>query len=665
MSKKTVLIVDDDRIIREQLARELKRNFFQTFLAADGKTALETFSKEEIEILLLDIKLPDMDGLEILETVKENKPDCEVIVITGFGTQEIAIQSLRRGAIDYIEKPIRMDELTTALGRAQEKLAEKEKLPYIIKTVLVIDDEVVIVKLLETFLESQGYQTFRAHSGEEGLNIIENNKIDVVIADIRLDGISGLDVLEKVKADKPDCEVIIITGFGTQEIAIQALRRGAIDYIEKPIRMDELTTALRRAQEKLSTKKELSYKHTLLVIDDEDEIVKRLKKFLEKEGYEVLGAHSGEEGLNIIENHKIDVIITDIKMNDMDGVQVLQRAKRLYQDIEGIVVTGYREQELAIRSLRAGAIDYIAKPINLDELLFSVSKAIERINLNRTFLYRNRELKITSEIISKMNEELERRIEERTEELTQTQVQLFQTSKLATLGEMAAGLAHEMNQPLGGIALTATFLRKLIDRGKLSEEEVELALDDIEASVKRMARIIQHIRTFARQDTLKFIQVDVNETIDSALSLLGEQLRLHEIEVVQDLSDDLPQIVGEPYQLEQVWINLIANARDAADEKGEQIADYQKSLQISTTCNSESGLVEVNFSDNGVGIPEETKEKIFEPFFTTKEVGKAMGLGLSISYGIIESHKGKIEFHSKEGEGTTAKVTLPLELDDG
>ncbi len=540
MKTKTVLIVDDDKIIREQLQKELKREFFKTFLASDGKTALESLNQEEIDIVILDVKLPDMDGLEVLKVIKEERPDCEVIVITGMGSQEIAIKSLRKGAIDYIEKPIDLDELSAALGRAQEKLAEK---------------------------------------------------------------------------------------------------------------------------------KELSYKYRLLLIDDEKEIVKRIQKFLEKEGYETVGAYSGKDGLNIIENQKIDVVITDIKMDDLDGIEVLQRAKRLYRDIEGIMVTGFKDQELAIKSLRAGAIDYITKPINLDELLFSIKRAIERINLNRDRLYRNRELKISSEIISKMNEELERRIEERSKELSQTQAQLFQTSKLATLGEMSAGLAHEMNQPLGGISLITKHLNKLIDRGRLSEEEIVSGLGDIETSVKRMAKIIQHIRTFARQDTLDFLQVDVNETIDSALSLLGEQLRLHDIGVLLELSPDLPTITGEPYQLEQVWINFISNARDALGEKEKQIseggsesANYKKHLNISTVYNPESEMpsVEVRFTDNGVGLKEEQKERIFEPFFTTKEVGKAMGLGLSICHGIIESHKGEILTESKAGEETTFRVILPI-----
>jgi DNA-binding response OmpR family regulator len=539
MKKKTVLIVDDDRVIREQLGKELRRRFFTVLLSADGKTALEAVNQEEIAIAILDVKLPDIDGLELLKKIKEKMPDCEVIIITGWGTREIAIQSLRRGAIDYIEKPIKMDELSAALGRAEEKLSERE---------------------------------------------------------------------------------------------------------------------------------ELQYKNRILVIDDEKAIVTLMNKFLEKDGYDVVCALNGKEGLNIIENSKVDVIITDIRMHDMDGIELVQRAKGIYPDIEGIMVTGSEQQEFAVKSLRAGAIDYIVKPVNRDRLLFAVRKAIERINLNRDRLYRNRELKISSEIISKMNEELERRIEERSMELSQTQAQLFQTSKLATLGEMSAGLAHEMNQPLGGISLVAKHIRKLMEREKLSNEEFESGLFDIEASVKRMSKIIQHIRTFARQDTLQFIEVDVNETIDSALSLLGEQLRLHEIDLVRELSPALPRIAGEPYQLEQVWINLIANARDALDEKDKQIsdgrgqvADYKKSLKISTIYDtgSETPCVQVRVDDNGIGLAEKQREKIFEPFFTTKEVGKATGLGLSISHGIIESHKGKIEVESKEWEGSSVQVILP------
>lgn len=538
MKTRKVLIVDDDQLTREQLSRELKRQYCETFLAADGKEGLAIFAKEDINILLLDVKLPDVDGLEFLKKAKEQKPFCEIIVITGFGSEEVAVQSLRRGAIDYLEKPIKFEDLTASLGRAQEKLVERE---------------------------------------------------------------------------------------------------------------------------------ELAYKNTITLVDDDVSVLPPMKRFLEKEGYEVFTAPSGKEGLAIIESNKIDILITDINLGDMNGIELLQNAKKLYRDIEGIVVTGQKDEVLAVESLRAGALDYITKPINLDELLISVQKAVNNINLNRDRLYRNRELKISSEIIAKMNEELERRIEERSRELNQTQAQLFQTSKLATLGEMSAGIAHEMNQPLGGISLVCANIRKMMERGKLTNESLQEDVSDIEKSVHRMTRVINHIRTFARQDTLKFVDMEVAATIDSAMSLLAEQLRLHEIEVVLDLGSNIPKTIGEPYQLEQVWINLISNGRDAMDEKAQKIKDgrlpsedYRKKLIISVSFDPSTNIIKVSFTDNGLGLSPEKKAKMFEPFYTTKEVGKGSGLGLSISYGIIDSHKGKFEVETTEGKGTTMKVLLPV-----
>jgi len=514
------------------------------------------------------------------------------------------------------------------------------------KTVLIVDDDSLISRQLSADLQRSFYDTQTACDGAGAIAIVTQHKIDIVLMDINLPDRSGLSVIKEVKAINPDCEIIVITGYGTQEIAIQSLRYGAIDYIEKPIKLDELHAALGRAQEKLAEKEDYTFGSTLLIIDDDELVTTRLRSFFQKEGFEVFSAGSGAGGLEIINKHKVDVVITDIQMDDMNGIEMLERAKKQYSDIEGIMVTGHKGNELAIKALRAGAIDYITKPINLDELLFSVTGAVERIKLKRTRLYRNRELKISAEIVSKMNEELERRIFERSREFDQIQAQLFQTSKLATLGEMSAGMAHEMNQPLGGIALVAKNMKKLMDLGRLAQPDIEEGLKDIEASVKRMSRIIQHIRTFARQDAFKFSMVDVAETLDAAFSLLDEQLRIHGIEVVKDYAAPLPKISGEPYQLEQVWINLITNARDAMDEKEKLAAanrtnnettvpEYEKKLRVSVIHNPGDRTVTVSVNDNGMGIAPEIRGKVLDPFFTTKEVGQATGLGLSISYGII------------------------------
>ncbi|MBF0336609.1 MAG: response regulator [Nitrospirae bacterium] len=532
-------------------------------------------------------------------------------------------------------------------------------------TVLIVDDDKIIREQLEKEVLRGFFNVEVAEDGKTAIEIIKRREIGILLVDVNLPDINGIDLIRKVKEIKSGCELIVITGYGNIDVAIQSLRNGAIDYIEKPVNIDEFQAALGRAQERLSERDLLIATSSILIIDDDEIVTRRLRTFFEREGYEVFTAANGLSGLETIEFNKIDVVITDIRMKDMDGIEVLKRAKSYYKDIECIMVTGVKDNDYAIKSLRAGAADYITKPVNLDELLMSVKKTVERINLNRTRLYRARELKISSEIISRMNEELEKRIQERSRELDHIQAQLFQTSKLATLGEMSAGIAHEMNQPLGGIALVAKSFRKLLERDKLTRQEVESGLNDIETSVKRMSRIIQHIRTFARQDTLKFTEVDVIDTVTSAFSLLDEQLRLHEIEVVKDLAPGLPKIIGEPFQLEQVWINLITNARDALNEKARQLkankansTAYNKCLKFSVRHNIDTASVVVSVSDNGTGMSPHVRERVLEPFFTTKEVGQATGLGLSISYGIIKSHKGRLEIDSIEGESSTIRVLL-------
>ncbi|MEI6437158.1 MAG: PAS domain S-box protein [Candidatus Omnitrophota bacterium] len=252
--------------------------------------------------------------------------------------------------------------------------------------------------------------------------------------------------------------------------------------------------------------------------------------------------------------------------------------------------------------------------------------------------------------------------------LDDSQAQLFQTSKLATLGEMATGLAHEINQPLGGISLVATVLRKSLEKKILTDEKVASGVKDIEECVKRMTKIITHIRAFARQEALKAQPMDVVETIDSAIGLLSAQLREHEVEVEKVIEPALPQILGEPFQIEQVWINAISNARDSMNAKQAEIAagrmtleGYRKKLVVTVARDTGTGMLAIAFADNGMGISDAHKKKAFEPFFTTKEVGKGTGLGLSISYGIVESHKGTISLDGKVGEGATLKVYLPIE----
>ncbi|MBN1846969.1 MAG: PAS domain S-box protein [Deltaproteobacteria bacterium] len=237
--------------------------------------------------------------------------------------------------------------------------------------------------------------------------------------------------------------------------------------------------------------------------------------------------------------------------------------------------------------------------------------------------------------------------------LKAAQVRLVEDSKMRALGELVAGVAHEINNPL---MASQTILHVILKNSRKDNPERE-RLELIQKCNNRIERIVEHLREFSRQKKPEFRRLDINLPINNALMMTGQQLLNHSIAIVKQLSDDLPEISGDSNQLEQVFLNLIANARDALEgSRGEKV------LTISTDLIDEGGdpYVAVSLHDTGIGIPKENLDKVMEPFFSTKPVGKGTGLGLSLCFGIIESHGGRIEIHSKPDEGTEIKVLLPV-----
>ena len=261
------------------------------------------------------------------------------------------------------------------------------------------------------------------------------------------------------------------------------------------------------------------------------------------------------------------------------------------------------------------------------------------------------------------------------EELQLTQSQLIQSGKLASIGELASGVAHELNQPLMVIRGTAQLVKRSIGKNNMDIGKLLEQLEPILRNTKRMMNIINHLRTFSRQSGMEFRPVDGNKLIEDSLLMISEQLRIHDIEVKNNPDVDLPKIKGDANQLEQVLLNLITNARDAILQRSEvsgKKSENRGRLEIitrmgetdnhqsSTNGQQSQNFVEILIRDNGGGIPADRVDKIFDPFFTTKEVGKGTGLGLSISYGIIKDHQGEISVAETSPTGTTFRIRLPI-----
>ena len=245
----------------------------------------------------------------------------------------------------------------------------------------------------------------------------------------------------------------------------------------------------------------------------------------------------------------------------------------------------------------------------------------------------------------------------REQELREKQDQLVQAAKLATLGELTTGVAHELNNPLNNIGL---FVGNVIDLLEMQCDDAETArttiLRDLHSAmlqVRKATEIITHLRTFGRAAHVSRVPVAVKEVILRSVSLLQEQLRLRQIQLILDLPDNEgPHVIGNSIRLEQVFINLLTNARDAVGESERKV--------ISISCRAEKQEIVLLFQDTGSGIPPGLEERIFDPFFTTKEVGSGTGLGLSITYGIITDHGGTISVTSRPGAGAAFHIRLPL-----
>lgn len=258
--------------------------------------------------------------------------------------------------------------------------------------------------------------------------------------------------------------------------------------------------------------------------------------------------------------------------------------------------------------------------------------------------YLERQIELNREILSLNNE-----LNDYIERLQQTQQQLIQAAKLSSIGELSAGVAHELNNPLAGVLVYTRLMKEKLAKDTCDKEKLISSLDKIESAIEYCTGIIRGLLEFARQSQPLLRPVTVSRAIDKAMSLVGHQAKMKMIEVVREESPMLPLVVADFNQLVQVFINLIVNAVQAMSDGGK--------LSIHTA--TEDGWVSMSVSDNGCGIPPENMDKLFTPFFTTKEDVKGVGLGLAVSYGIIERHGGRIEARSQVGKGSTFTIFLP------
>jgi len=287
---------------------------------------------------------------------------------------------------------------------------------------LIVDDEERICQLLKNELQKEGHEVDYTISSSHVLEKLKDaekgeNAYQLLLLDIKMPKVSGLELLRVIREAHIDLDVIIITGHGDEDKAIEAMQLGAVDYLLKPISLQALYTTIFRLQQKRSRERKELLVPRILVVDDERELCARIKRELEKEGYQVATAYDGIEALEYFKNTHVDVIIADIRMPRMDGLELLEKCKEITDNFIPIVITGFGDHEKATASLRLGAFTYLRKPISLEELIISVGRCIDQLWLRRGFLARRREFEIETALREQYAKNMEKMIAERTKEL--------------------------------------------------------------------------------------------------------------------------------------------------------------------------------------------------------------------------------------------------------
>ncbi len=321
--------------------------------------------------------------------------------------------------------------------------------------------------------------------------------------------------------------------------------------------------------------------------------------------------------------------------------------------IYGSVYRPIKKMVIGTKNIAKGNLDYII-PLDTHDEIGALARSFNRMT---------KDLKRANNELQEWSRTLEKKVADRTEQLQAAQAQLIQSEKLASLGQLAAGVAHEVNNPLAGILVYIKLLLKKFKENELQTEETEKQLLKIERETERSSRIIRNLLDFSRQSEPTLRAVDLNKVIQATLSIVGHQISLDNITLELNLNQQLPLVLADFDQIQQALINVILNATQAMPNGGNLkiTTSVAESIEIG---GAPRNTVRIDVIDTGVGIPKENLNKLFTPFFTTKERGKGVGLGLAALHGIIERHKGKIEVDSKPNIGTTFKIYLEV-LDEG
>jgi two-component system NtrC family sensor kinase len=530
--------------------------------------------------------------------------------------------------------------------------------------ILIVDDDPKMRELLNECLTPLGYDVTQATSGRQALELIGKVPFNVVLLDLMLPDIEGMNVFRDLREQRPETEVIVLTGYASLESAIEALRIGAYDYVTKPFDASVVQSAVRRAVEKHRFRLRLAALNratqAMIATLDPDEVLRlamaEARTMLNAEATAILLLDPANDELRLVASAGTSAaganatgasadlpIGTRVPADAGIGGWMVQNAQpALIDDVQS---DPRCSDDPACALAGPDTRTLLGVPLMYREAVIGVIEAANKASAG--FDEHDRELLGTlagSTAVAIENARLYQAERELRKLVEQSQRQLVQTEKLTATGRLAASLAHEINNPLQAIHNSLQLMLSFELDAAEQKEYLQIADEEIE----RLMNLVASILEFARPPQREMRAANLNDVVERVLALAGKYLQHRRVAVKRALSDDLPPIVVAPDELEQVFINLVLNAVDAMPDGGTlRVASWQ----------SEDGRLAVAFSDTGHGIAPEDLERVFEPFFSTREDGT--GLGLTVSHNVVERHGGEIAVESAPGRGTTFTVWLP------
>jgi two-component system, NtrC family, sensor kinase len=664
-----ILIIDDSQQICTMLAEYILPELgYTSVIANTGRQGLNRLRQRLPDLILLDLQLPDISGLDLLRLIAQEGYDVPVILMTAHGSEGIAVEAFRLGARNYLIKPFSETEAQAVIDQAlRERRLKREKeqltrnLQQKVKELTVlysigqsVSSLLDLEELLERIVEAAVYITH----AEEGFLMLRDQSADELY--LRAAKNLGEQRAQRMRMPIDDT------------LAGQVVRTG------KPVRLDKA-----RAGAALKVKTGFLVRAILqvpltvgnntigvLVVDNQQSE----RTFSENDQY-LLSALADYAAI-AIDNARLyqevkssEERYRDLFANAYDLIFTLDRQLRVLSiNKVGTALTRYSEAQLVGRPLRdlAVAEAWDAAEQRFADLLMGRALQPFELQLKRRSSDGGEDdervvLEVSARLVHDRGNAggihcIARNLTER----RRLEEQLVHSEKLSAIGQLVAGVAHELNNPLTSIS---GYTQLMLRDSTLREENRE-DLKHINIQAERAARIVQNLLVFAREHKPERRLVDLNEEFRNTLTLRAYQLRVDNIKVLVDFDPDLPATVADPFQLQQVMLNLINNAHQAMAQRGGPgtltLRTYVADLPANDGNGTTQPMVVLAVNDTGVGISTRDLGKIFDPFFTTKPVGQGTGLGLSICYGIIQEHGGRIWAESELGTGTTMLVALPL-----